>query len=140
VLLAFVLFNKTFSPQYVLWLAPLVAVVPLAGRPRRIFQLGFIGVCYLTMLIFPRFSGEVIGELRPLPSHPAASTGASVFGTGLLLARLLLLVFLVATLAVNLIGRAGRIRRSPVNPRIATSACAAEHPAQQPALRQRRAA
>jgi hypothetical protein len=105
-LLIFVLFNKAFSPQYLLWLVPLVALVPLAGRKRRIFQFGFLGVTFLSMLVYPRLCSLVLGST--LASDPQQATGASVYGTGLLMVRLLLLLFLTAMLAGDLLSRARR--------------------------------
>jgi hypothetical protein len=105
-LLVFVLFNKTFSPQYVVWLVPLAAVVPLQGLRRRLFQLGFLGVAFTTMLIFPRCFSSIRGI--PLPTDPTESTGASIFGTGLLLFRLLLLLLLAASLTSYLLRCAWR--------------------------------
>jgi hypothetical protein len=103
-LLTFVLFSKTFSPQYVIWLAPLAAIVPFDGPRRRIFQFGFLGFAYLTMLVYPRYVHEVVGD--SLATRPMQMTGASVFGTGLLMVRLLLLLFLTAMLAGDLLMRA----------------------------------
>jgi hypothetical protein len=111
-LLVFVLCNKTFSSQYLVWLVPLVAVVPLSGVRRRLFQLGFLGVSYLSMLIFPRCFADVVGTYPSAADH-SLSTGATSFGTGLLLARLLLLVFLAAILALALFRRMQGSRTPP---------------------------
>lgn len=104
-LLVFVLFNKVFSAQYLLWLVPLAALVPLRGTRRRLFQLGFLGVAYLTLSICqPQHFADLLGQ--PLPTTPPSLTGASPFGTGLLLLRFLLLAALTGLLAVDLFHRA----------------------------------
>jgi hypothetical protein len=52
-LMLFIAAGKVFSPQYLLWLAPLVCLLPLEGRSRRLFVWGFLLVCLLTTLLFP---------------------------------------------------------------------------------------
>jgi hypothetical protein len=52
-LMAFVCANKVFSPQYLLWLAPLVVLVPLVGRARRVFLWAFLLICVLSPVIAP---------------------------------------------------------------------------------------
>jgi hypothetical protein len=52
-LMLFLAGNKVFSPQYLLWLAPLVCLIPLPPRGRRWFTWTFLAVCLLsTVLVF----------------------------------------------------------------------------------------
>jgi hypothetical protein len=52
-LMVFVAANKVFSPQYLLWLLPLAALVPYEGRSRRLFLGGFFLVCLLSTILAP---------------------------------------------------------------------------------------
>lgn len=104
VLLIFLLTNKVFSPQFVLWLTPLVPLIALQGWPRRIFQGGFLALCLSTYLICPPWGmDEVLGE----PLEPGSSTylGPTAFGLTLLVARSLVLVVLITGLTIHLVRR-----------------------------------
>jgi hypothetical protein len=103
VLMIFLLTNKVFSPQFVLWLTPFVPLVPLAGWRRRLFQAGFLGLCLVTYLICPRWMGDVFG--KGTPSDPSAAAGASAFGVALLASRTVLLVGLIRGLTGHLVSR-----------------------------------
>ncbi|MFL5245737.1 MAG: hypothetical protein ACJ8FY_27000 [Gemmataceae bacterium] len=52
-LMLFILTNKVFSPQYLLWLAPLFALATFEGRTRRWLFGGFLLTCFLTTLLVP---------------------------------------------------------------------------------------
>jgi hypothetical protein len=52
-LMVFILTNKVFSPQYLLWLAPLLALAPFEGGSRRRLFGGFLLVCLLSTLLVP---------------------------------------------------------------------------------------
>jgi hypothetical protein len=52
-LMLFVATNKVFSPQYLLWLLPLAALIPFEGRRRRMFLAGFLFVCVLSSVLMP---------------------------------------------------------------------------------------
>jgi hypothetical protein len=52
-LMIFIATNKVFSPQYLLWLAPLVALLPFTGRTRQGFTWGFLTVCLLSTVLVP---------------------------------------------------------------------------------------
>ena len=101
VLLIFLFGNKVFSPQFVLWLYPLAALVPLSGWPRRLFQGGFLGLCLVTAALNPRWMGAVVGE--PSPRDPQVFSGPTAFGLALLLTRTLVLTGLLSALALHLV-------------------------------------
>ncbi len=83
-LLAFVVFNQVFSPQYLVWLLPLAAVATLA-TPSRWAAIIFLSAL-LTPIVFPsRFYG----------------VGLPLFETSVLLLRNCLLVILCGWLAVR---------------------------------------
>ncbi len=52
-ILLFMTANKVFSPQYVLWIAPLIPLAPLAGASRRWFLWIYVTACAITTLLFP---------------------------------------------------------------------------------------
>lgn len=88
---AFVAFGKVLSPQYLIWLAP---VVPLAAASVWVPAVaGFFGAAFLTQLWFPDRYGELVA-------------GGSV--AWLVLARSVVLVLLFAVLVLGL--RAPRYR------------------------------
>jgi hypothetical protein len=82
-LAAFIGFGKVFSPQYLLWIIPLVALVP---RKRGLYAIGELGLASLiTALVFPRH----FTQLAHLARQPLAA----------IIVRDLLILALVATLA-----------------------------------------
>jgi hypothetical protein len=98
-LMTFLLTNKVFSPQYVVWLLALAPLVPLEGWRRRLFLGGFVALCFLTRLICPRYLDEVLGP----PLDGASRAGPTPFGTLLLIARSLLLLGLILGLTAALV-------------------------------------
>jgi hypothetical protein len=106
-LMLFVATNKVFSPQYLLWLLPLAALVPMEGRARRLFLTGFLIVCVLSTFLMPfLFLADLL--------DPAFAAAAPVFRPPsarfvvVLLLRNLLFLGLSAALAVHLARRAAR--------------------------------
>jgi uncharacterized membrane protein len=62
---AFVAFGKVFSPQYMLWLVPLVALVP--GK-RGLYSLAALtAACLLTAAVFPRHFNSLRYDLATRP-------------------------------------------------------------------------
>jgi hypothetical protein len=78
-ILAFMLGSKVLSPQYVVWLLPLVPL-SAGGAPRLAVSAVFLAACYLTTQVFPTHYGDLLSLRSPGPE--------------LLLARNLLLVLL----------------------------------------------
>jgi hypothetical protein len=66
-LMLFIATNKVFSPQYLLWLAPLVALIPLGRRGGRLFAGGFLLVCLLSTVLVPfLFVSDLIDPTAPV--------------------------------------------------------------------------
>jgi hypothetical protein len=89
-LLAFVIFNQVFSPQYMIWLLPLAAMAGADGNPRITLAIA------LATMLTPTF--------YPSPEYNGA--GLNLFQTQVLVLRniilLLLLMFLIAGLSPTL--------------------------------------
>ena len=103
---AFVALGKVLSPQYLIWLLPLV---PLVGGRRGLRATGLLlGACILTQLWFPYRYWDLVAPLR----HPGAEPDA--LASWLVLARDLVLLALLWTLAgPELRDTAGRAARWP---------------------------
>ena len=82
---AFIAFGKVLSPQFLIWLIPLVPLV--RGRRGAIASAVLLAALLLTQLYFPYRYWDLVNDFAPLPSW-------------LLLARDLTLVALIAVLAV----------------------------------------
>jgi Glycosyltransferase family 87 len=78
-ILAFMLGSKVLSPQYVIWLLPLVPL-SVGGIAGIVVSAIFLGVCFMTTQVFPIHYGDLLNLQPP--------------GPDLLLARNLLLVLL----------------------------------------------
>lgn len=63
-LLGFILTNKVFSPQYLLWIAPLLGALYGARADLRFGAGIFLIVAVLSQVVFPRFYDQLT-ELRP---------------------------------------------------------------------------
>ena len=82
-------FSKIFSPQYLLALIPLVALMPYTGRGGFVITCLFTGVCLLSTLIYPYFYSKAILH------------GPTWFGLYLLTARVLLLAGMTGILFIR---------------------------------------
>jgi hypothetical protein len=101
-LMIFVCTNKVFSPQYFLWLVPLVTLVSLRDRPRRLFLSCFVLTCLLTAVLFPfLFVIDLIDTSVHEALQPAFRTPTHRF-IALLLLRNLLFLGLTGALALHL--------------------------------------
>src|SRR5262249_33666383 len=100
-LMLFIATNKVFSPQYLLWLLPLAALVPFDGRRRRVFLTGLLLVCILSSLLMPILF--LTDLLEPaLPGAPLVFRPPTARFTLVLLLRNLLFLCLTAALAYRL--------------------------------------
>jgi hypothetical protein len=97
--LLFIAANKVFSPQYLLWPAPLAALLP-ADRRGRAFAWGFLLLCVLSTILVPfLFSSDLIDSP---PTSPPTLHLPTFRLTALLVIRNLLLLGLTAALAIDL--------------------------------------
>ena len=118
-LMLFMAFNKVFSPQYLLWVAPLVYLVPFPRRGRRWFAAGFLLVSILSTILFPYLFWSDVAIPVGLPTrigkgglifleeeHPLRFLGPSLRGFFLLAARNLLFLGLTGILGRYLVRQA----------------------------------
>ena len=98
--LAFLLTNKVGSPQYLLWLAPLVPLLPLRTRAERTWGVAFVVAGVLATLVYPYLWPQVHG--RPVPGRDESWTGPTAFGFALMFARWGVVAVLTGRLAVRL--------------------------------------
>jgi hypothetical protein len=110
--LAFILANKVCSPQYLLWLGPLVPLLPLRTAREWVWLGLLLVVMGLTTLIFPCFYDDVHGP--SVRDDPPAWAGPTPLGLGLLAAR-------SAALAVATVWLAVTLWRSPGGPLVTSS-------------------
>lgn len=100
-LMLFIITNKVFSPQYLLWLLPLVVLVPWEGKARRGFLWTFVLICVLTTVAFPvLFMNDLVAEgSAQLPVALWKFNTPSARLTIILVLRNVLFVVLTASLA-----------------------------------------
>lgn len=98
--LVFLLTNKVGSPQYLLWLAPLVPLLPLRTRGERAWGVAFVAAGLLATLTYPYLWPQVHGA--PLPGRAEAWSGPTAFGFALMFARWGAVAALTGWLAVRL--------------------------------------
>jgi hypothetical protein len=98
-LLAAMMTSKVLSPQYLLWLLPLVPLLAV-GRPEktRAFLWAFVAVCGVTTLLFPMlYFTHLVIVVSPERGEIAAPT---ILGVAVLAVRNLILVGLTAGLVL----------------------------------------
>jgi hypothetical protein len=95
-LLSLMLFNKVFSPQYVVWVLPLLPLIPLKGKARVWFWAMSLALCGITALIYPLWWQDVLGP--NLPGQNGCMEGPGFLGIALLVGRVLLLGVLIGML------------------------------------------
>jgi hypothetical protein len=107
ILMLFVAANKVFSPQYLLWLLPLAALVPFEGRWRMMFLAAFLLVCVLSTVIMPFLFITDLLDSTAAGTEPVFHSPTTLFVI-VLLFRNLIFLGLTAALALYL-GRHARI-------------------------------
>ena len=100
----FILTNKIFSPQYLLWLAPLLSLAPFKGRGKRRLFGGFLLTCLLSTLLVPFL---FVADLYDPGSQtiPRSIKEPTMRICALLIARNLLFAVLTLGVARGLLGR-----------------------------------
>jgi hypothetical protein len=105
-LMLFIAANKVFSPQYLLWLVPLVCLIPFGRRGRLRFLGTFLLMCVLTTVVFPYlFIWDLVSPGGPPTVPPTIKDPTARLG-GVLVIRNLLFVGLTAALAFQILRRA----------------------------------
>jgi hypothetical protein len=101
-LMLFIATNKVFSPQYLLWLAPLVVLVPLNSRPRALFFTGFVVVCVLSTILVPFLYIVDLVDLSSPPTVPRTVFPPTARVSVVIIVRNALFVALTVGLVVHL--------------------------------------
>jgi hypothetical protein len=113
-LMLFIIANKVFSPQYLLWLAPLVVLLPMRSGRRRLVLWGFVLVCALSTVAFPfLFMSDLVDQTSPRPIPFWTFKGPTVRLAVILGVRNGLLLGLAACLTFHLFRRARALLAEP---------------------------
>jgi hypothetical protein len=108
-LLLFMLYittSKVFSTQYLLWLAPLVVLLPQRQGRQRLFAVGLLLLSVLSTILVPfLFVIDLIDRTAPPPPHPLplAIQQPTIRLAVLLVVRNLLFLGLLTTLVAQLV-------------------------------------
>jgi hypothetical protein len=89
------------SPQYLLWLAPLVPLLPMQTDGDRRWACGFVVAALLVTLTYPFLWHSVLG--KPIPDQPGTWAGPNAVGFVLLIARWAVLALLTVWMGVRLL-------------------------------------
>jgi hypothetical protein len=108
VLGAFIAGNKVFSPQYLLWLAPLVPLLPLRSLLRRPCVAAFAAACVLSTATMIVWQHHVVGDDDWIDTVTSVA-GPTALGSALLIARNAAFLGLIVLLGMGVAGR-GRVR------------------------------
>jgi hypothetical protein len=104
-LMLFIASNKVFSTQYLLWLAPLVALISLGPGGRRLFTWTFLLVCVLSTILVPfLFMSDLFDLTEPQTRPPTLKTPTARLAA-LVVIRNLLFLLLGVGLATHLVRR-----------------------------------
>jgi len=104
-LLGALMTSKVLSAQYLIWLAPFVALCPLEGRARHVVFIVYVAICLLTALIFPYFYFGHIAGMVPASvagGVPSNYRGPTLLGKLLLFGRNGLLLALSVVVVASL--------------------------------------
>jgi hypothetical protein len=96
--LAFILTNKVGSPQYFLWLAPLVPLMPLRAPELRRWGIWYCVTALLATLMYPYLWANVFGA--PVPEQLNTWAGPNALGFVVLFIRWAAVVVVTVWLAV----------------------------------------
>jgi hypothetical protein len=108
-LMLFIATNKVFSPQYLLWLPPFLALLPWENGRQKVLLGAVVALCLLSTVLFPfLFWSDLVGQAT-LADGTRVSHGPTTRGIMLLLTRNLLFVGVTLSLIVAT-GRANRSR------------------------------
>jgi hypothetical protein len=100
---AFILTNKVGSPQYLLWIAPLVPLLPLRTKADRAWVIGTVIAGVLATLTYPYLWPQVHGA--KVSDQPETWAGPTPFGFALLFARWAVIAVLTVWLTARLLAR-----------------------------------
>jgi hypothetical protein len=110
-LLLFLVTNKVLSPQYLLWLAPLVCLLPSDRKGRRLFVWLFILICMVSTILVPFLFFSDLVDPEGAQTVPRSFRNPSVRVAILLAFRNLVLVGLAGAQTMYLLGRVQPIRK-----------------------------
>lgn len=103
----FIVTSKVFSPQYLLWLAPFVALHPFAERTsRRSFVTTFLLVCILSTVLVPFLFVADLVDLSVPPSLTLRLRGLTARVSAIIVVRNVLFLGMTGALAVYLLRQA----------------------------------